>query len=118
MKIDPNCIRDLPWAVENACDYEDYFEYDKSNKPSELLNYTHRSIIYHASQCADAGLFKNFLVNDEATNFLVSDLTPLGHQFLAKIRDDAAWKKIAKYTFLTLIELIKFVLPFLPMIPH
>ena len=117
MQINPNCVRDLLTVIEKSCDCDGDFEYDKSNKPVELINYTHNAIIYHALQCHEAGLFKSFLINDEETCFLVSDLEPEGYRFLAELRDNATWKKVTKRTFLTLVELIKIVLPYLPMMP-
>lgn len=95
MKINPNCVRDLLIAVETQCTCSEVFEYEKTNKPPALQNHLHESIVYHACQCADDGLFKCFEINDSGTVFFISDLTPKGHTLLNTMRDNTIWKKIA-----------------------
>lgn len=109
MKLNPVCIRDLLTAVEESCTCTAIFEYEKNNKPPILQNHFHESIIYHACQCNDDGLFKHFEINDSGTSFFVSDLTPKGHALLHSIRDNTIWKQIATKGISSIPSLVSLV---------
>lgn len=113
MKIHPECMRDLLLVIEKTCDLLNGFEYVKNNKPPELLNYLHDSIVYHAVQCNDAGLFKDFLINDACTDFYVSDLTPKGHALINQLRNDTVWNKVLKHGFSSVPDTILFLIDLL-----
>ena len=56
--------------------------------------YSHDEILYHVSQCEDAGLICGVKYADAGDWIDISDLTPVGHDFLANIRNDTVWKAI------------------------
>lgn len=93
MRLNPDCIRDILLLIEQN-DKDSSYSYDQSNKLKELGDYTYAEVIYHASQCSKHGFIEGFSLNDEGTCFIVTDITPAGHAFLANIRNDSFFNKI------------------------
>lgn len=92
MKLNPDCVRDILLSVENVCDMENLFSFP--NDKTELLEkYNNSEIEYHARQCNLAGLLYNYKASVSG-GFIVIDLTPHGHEFLANIRDDSIWHDV------------------------
>ena len=92
MRLNPECIRDILLAVEEVCDIKHCFD-SISDIEKISGNYTRDEIAYHARQCDLAGMFFRFS-RDFDGNWLVIDLTPKGHEFLANIREDRIWNKV------------------------
>lgn len=112
MKLNPDCIRDIMLCVEDntglrqSCRFVDTGLDDAMQfvgdvkKPMayqlELLKkYDNNELIYHLRHCIEANLMTCHDLSDEYI-FIINDLTPLGHDFLAHIRPKKAWQKIVE----------------------
>lgn len=94
MKLNPDCIRDILLAVEELSDGIEVFEYDRYQCiPERLKDYEHTEILYHCRQCSMADLVCNMKYFDNGNSFIIEDLTPAGHEFLANIRSESVWGK-------------------------
>ncbi|NQG98452.1 DUF2513 domain-containing protein [Streptococcus suis] len=107
MKLNPDCIRDILFVVEENATFSTEVE-------QELLlekmpaNYTNAEILYHVRQCEHSGLFLK--VTHYFGGFTIQDLSPRGHQFINDIRKDTNWKKtkeIANSVGSTSLDVIK-----------
>lgn len=95
MKLNPDCIRGILLTVEDKCDFDTPWEYEKDNFESEFLaEYTHKEILYHIKQADESRLIQNVHYYEGGDDVLICDLTPAGHEFLANIRNDSVWKKV------------------------
>ncbi len=95
MKLNPNCVRAVLLAVEEKSDYHHQMHYlrgELSNTP--LDNFYHEEIIYHIRQCELSNLIYDVSYCDGGVSIYVKDLTPLGHEFLSNIKNEAVWKKL------------------------
>ncbi|MDF2538852.1 MAG: hypothetical protein K0S76_1873 [Herbinix sp.] len=93
MKLNPDCIRDILFAVEETTTFDDDFYYGYEGQTSERLKkYPSDVVMYHIRQCDETGFFIGckLTITDE---YYIDDLSPLAHQFLADIRSDNAWNK-------------------------
>lgn len=93
MKLNPDCIRDLLLRVEETTDFT------TSDTPSDfrplLDNYSGNEILYHLKQCKQSGLIE--IKFTAGYSFIIRDLTPAGHNFLANIRQNDNWSKIKNH---------------------
>ena len=88
MKLNPDCIRDILFVVENNATYSN----DEETIFKELdLKYPREEILYHVRQCEHSGLFLQ--VVHYFGGFSIQDLSPYGHQFINDIRQDNNWSK-------------------------
>lgn len=95
MKLNPNCIRGLLLTIEEKCDFDTPWEYQKDYFEAEYLaEFNHNEILYHIKQSEEAGLIQGVHYYDGGDNILVCDLTPAGHEFLANVRNEKVWKKV------------------------
>lgn len=95
MRLNLDCLRDLLLTVEETCDFRNIMRYSKSdNNFKRLKKYSHEEIIYHVNQCDLSGLLIGLSMPDSGDFFVLSDLSPKGHQFVANIRSDTVWKKV------------------------
>lgn len=96
MKLNPDCIRDILFVVENNATYSN--DVSEETMFKELgLKYPREEILYHVRQCEHSGLFLK--VVHYFGGFSIQDLSPYGHQFINDIRQDNNWnrtKDIAK----------------------
>lgn len=110
MRLNPNCVRDLLLDIEEnsglrktAIFVDEYLLNKTSNFFGEdteipahqkklLEKYSCDELIYHVNYCAEAGLITISDLSSEVTIY-VSDLTPLGHDFISNIRANNNWKK-------------------------
>lgn len=94
MRLNLDCVRDILIAVEEATDYFQPFEYIVGANTHERLEmYTHDEIAYHIRQCALSGYFYCPDIMGNSAMIRITDLSPAGHEFLAKIRSDTIWSK-------------------------
>jgi hypothetical protein len=112
MRLNPNTIRGILLTVEEKCDFDNIWEYRKNDFESiYLAELTHEEIAYHIKQCDKSGLIDNVHYYDGGDCIVICDLTPLGHEFLANVRNDSIWKttmqKGAEASLPVLIELAK-----------
>lgn len=90
MKLNPDCIRDILFVVEEHSTYSE-------DVPEETLyknlipKYSQEEILYHVRQCEHGGFFLD--VNHYFGGFFIQDLSPYGHQFINDIRQDNNWNK-------------------------
>ena len=95
MKLNPDCIRGILLTVEEKCNFDTPWEYDRDTFESEYLaEFSHEEIVYHIKQASVSGLIENVHYYDGGATVLIGDLTPLGHEFLANIRAKSLWNKV------------------------
>ena len=90
MRLNPDCVRAILFAVEENTAYGKVFYYP--NEYAQLSCFTQDEVKYHIKQCELAG----YLVNVEwsiSSHCSIGDLHPLGHEFLANIRKEENWEK-------------------------
>lgn len=96
MKLNPDCIRDILFVVENNATYSNDVSEETIFKELDS-KYPREEILYHVRQCEHSGLFLQ--VVHYFGGFSIQDLSPYGHQFINDIRQDNNWnrtKDIAK----------------------
>lgn len=99
MKLNPDCLRSILLTIEEKCNFNVPWTYQKDSFPSEYLTkYTHEEIIYHIKQAQKSNLIDGVHYYDGGISIVISDLTPDGHEFLANIRNDSIWKKVVSKT--------------------
>lgn len=92
MKLNPDCIRDILVAVEANTDFSKVATTGDFIESGIVQKYNMNTIAYHIRQADEAGLLLGvtFCLGGE---FLIQDLSPEGHKFLADIREDKNWVK-------------------------
>ena len=96
MKLNPDCVRDILFVVEEYSTYSNDVSEDKLYE-NLVPKYSQEEILYHVRQCEHSGLFLN--VQHYFGGFSIQDLSPYGHQFINDIHQDTNWnrtKDIAK----------------------
>lgn len=93
MRLNPDCIRDILLTVEESTDFSTRWTYSPQNEYKDLINYSANEIFYHIKQCENDGLLLGvkWYIVEECD---VKDLSPAGHEFLSKIRQDTTWYKV------------------------
>lgn len=94
MQLSPTCIRDILIAVEIHSDFHTCTQYKVEDPFPELSGHSHEEILYHVRQCEESGLIQGVHYYDNGKHTDIADLTPVGHEFLANIRNDTIWKKV------------------------
>lgn len=90
MKLNPDCIRDILFVVENNATYSNDVSEETIFKELDS-KYPREEILYHVRQCEHSGLFLK--VVHYFGGFSIQDLSPYGHQFINDIRQDNNWSK-------------------------
>ncbi len=100
MKLNPDCIRAILMVTEENTGFSFGFEIDEESfRSCELFNdFEYEEIGYHIRQCDYYGYFTKITQCLDGS-FLIYDLSPKGHEFLADIRADSNWKKIKEKAF-------------------
>lgn len=95
MKLNPDCIRDILITIEENVGFMDAIEIGEENYTQcELLkSYSYNEIGYHINQCSLSGFFTQTIASLDGS-FIIMDLSPKAHDFLANIRSESNWKKI------------------------
>ena len=95
MRLNPDCIRDILLAVEDNTGISSVMEVNEENyaQYQQLGKYKYEEAAYHIVQCNLSGYFTDFAARID-DSYMIVDLTPKGHEFLANIRNDNNWKKI------------------------
>lgn len=88
MRLNPDCVRDILLYIEENEDSVFHAE-------DPFLGYDFKTFSYHAKQCNVAGLLQGYNEYIDGSIY-IEDLSPLGHQFLAKTRDNTKWQKFLK----------------------
>ncbi|WP_255700259.1 DUF2513 domain-containing protein [Lactobacillus sp. S2-2] len=102
MRLNHDCVRDCMLYIESN------LEINESINPSEVvskLDYSEKDIFYSLNQLTkmkyiDSGVKFNYdvkgtLVNISTSN--ITDINPIGHEFLDNVRDNSTWNKIKTY---------------------
>ena len=94
MELNPDCIRDILFEVEDTTTYDDKFLYKPRDHDSfsRFNKYSIDEILYHFRQCELHGLFFKACI-DSFENIDIVDLSPAGHEFLSNIRSNTIWSK-------------------------
>lgn len=95
MKLNPDCIRDVLLAVEENTGFHTVMEIDEYNytQYQQLKKYKYEEVAYHIVQCNLNGYFTDFSATID-DSYMIVDLSPKAHEFIANIRSDTNWKKI------------------------
>lgn len=111
MRLDIDCIRDILLCVEEntglrrCCFFLDSgltsveeFLSDAAEPQPDYQQplsdkYGNDTLIYHVHYCLNSGLLERSQ-QSSAYKILIHDLTPQGHELLAKIRDNKQWTKV------------------------
>lgn len=90
MKLNPDCIRDILFVVEENATFSDDVQ-EETLYQKLIPKYSQEEILYHVRQCEHSGLFLK--VNHFFGGFIIQDLSPYGHQFINDIRQENNWNK-------------------------
>ena len=110
MKFDPDCVRDVLIAAEERTDGDSMVwiipgRYESNIVPG-LSAYPYDVAVYHIRQCEQSGLIKTTKPFIDGSQD-VRDLTPQGHQLLAKLRLPPviqAWSKAKEAGLLSSVD--------------
>lgn len=94
MKLNPDCIRDILLSIEEVSNFNSLLTSEQLSKSSYLAEHSKDEILYHLHQLELAGYIIAPSKQMYGDVFLLNDLSPLGHEFLSDIRQDANWNKI------------------------
>ncbi len=95
MKLNPNCVRDILLSVEDISDFDSETTYRRDDMQLPRLSfYEHEEIVYHIRQCELSGLIYQVSYTDGGSNVYIRDLSPEGHEFLSRIRNDNLFSKV------------------------
>lgn len=120
MRLNPDCIRQILFAIESETDSESGFYYrvpsddddapiigsgcdsyqeetPELSKPYQRLlkKYSSNEIVYHLRQCKLAGLFLEY--RSLGGEIYIRDLMPAGHDLLSQIRSENVWRKVKEF---------------------
>ena len=112
MKLNPDCIRDILIQLETDLDFPGPVRYRITDDPRILPKYDWYELVYHFKQCSQCGMLEGFQICDSYSSVAINDITYKGHEFLANIRSDKAWKRIMK----TALDVGNIALPFIQQI--
>lgn len=92
MKLNPDCIREILFAIEETTTMHRAFYLDEDNCIDIFPKYNFDIVFYHIRQCDMYGyLYKaSFSISNSCT---IIDLTPKAHEFINNIRKDDNWHK-------------------------
>lgn len=112
MRLNHDCIREVLLCIEENTDFRKNCMFVDAGpigsdtaeflgRPLEIPPYQaklmehfdNNQILYHACYCLDAALANGETRDDRV---IVYDLTPYGHELLARIRDPERWPKVKK----------------------
>lgn len=100
MKLDLNCIRYILMDIEGLSDGRHNICISESNYKQlfeRCKKYDYDVLNYHLKQCQMNDYFA--IIPNSKTfddDFVIFDLSPKGHDTLAKIRDENVWKKVLR----------------------
>ena len=92
MKLNPDCIRDILFAIEEKTSMKTLFYLDEDNCHTIFPNYDLDTVLYHLRQCDMYGYLYNSSLSCTGSCTVV-DLTPKAHEFINNIRKDTNWNK-------------------------
>lgn len=95
MRLNPDCIRDILFAVEDLSMPNSLITSNQLSETKFLKKYSNDEILYHLQQLDWSG----YIVTPNRHKtldgmFFVNDLSPAGHEFISDIRKDTNWNKV------------------------
>lgn len=95
MKLNPDCIRDILFSIEELSGPSSLITSTQLSKTNFLSKYSEDEILYHLKQL----YLSEYIIAPEKHKwidgtFLVYDLSPTGHELISNIRKDTNWNKI------------------------
>ena len=102
MKLNLECCRDIMLYIEENQGLksngipESFHARDLPESISEKYG-SDEIVYYNLKQLYDGKYISLKDPNCSPRHYVVSDITPKGHEFIATIRSDKIWKKILKY---------------------
>ena len=95
MKLNPDCIRDILFVVEEKSTSYSIVQFPEEWPKSSLETFGVEQIRYHIVYCFRSGLLiePRSHSTDMSGHVFIRDLSPAGHSFLANIREEENWKK-------------------------
>lgn len=101
MKLNPDCIREILFAVESQTGYHKATCF---SKVIQSCSFPIETVLYHINQCEMSGFFTRVehlhgvpinmpVLDNGCYDLRIYDLSPKGHEFLANIRSDNIWSK-------------------------
>lgn len=90
MRLDPDCVRDILFCIEENSGFNKSIAIEKV---CEDLNYPEDKIKYHIKQCELSGYLIGVIWYLDGFGY-ISDISPIGHEFVANIRSENIWKKV------------------------
>ena len=95
MKLNPDCIRDILFAIEDLSTYGSFLTSEQLLNTKFLSNYSNEEVLYHLNQL----YLSNYIIVPKKYKliegtFFVNDLSPLGHEFISNIRKNTNWNKV------------------------
>lgn len=111
MKLNPDCIRDILFVVEENTSFRQMIRLTDDNMFGLETKYQRDEILYHVRQCEWSHLL-DIEMWTTTGDCLIKDLTPLGHEFLANIHKNEIWtgvkniaSKIGSASLSTLVQI-------------
>ena len=96
MKLNPDCIRDILFAVEELSGPDSLLTSEQLANTKFLKNkYSEDEILYHIKQLDWSRYIKTPKNNRTIDGiYFINDLSPIGHEFISSIRKDNNWNKV------------------------
>lgn len=95
MRLNPDCVRDILFSIEELSKPNSLLTSEQLSKSKFLNNYTNDEILYHLQQLDWSGYIITPAKHKTFDGiFIVSDLSPTGHEFISNVRKDTNWNKV------------------------
>lgn len=95
MKLNPDCIRDTLFAIEELSQPNSLLTSEQLSKTKFLNKYSYNELLYHLQQLDWSGYIITPARHKTLDGlFIISDLSPIGHEFISDIRKDTNWNKV------------------------
>ena len=109
MKLNPDCIRDILFSVEELSGPNSLITSEQLSNTKFLKDkYSEDEILYHIKQLDWAGYIVTPSKNKTLDGiYFINDLSPVGHEFITDIRNDTNWNKIKTISKNTGTETLK-----------
>ena len=96
MKLNPDCVRDILFAVEELSGPDSLITSEQLADTKFLKSkYSEDEILYHIRHLDWSGYIKTPKSNRTIDGiYFINDLSPIGHEFISSIRKDNNWNKV------------------------
>lgn len=111
MKLNYDCVRDVLLELEETLTIEEVFydlgegeeseltfsfiDINRLAKLERLKKYSKKDICYSVNKLNEAGYINaEPIPGDDLSDYLISDITYVGHEFLQSIKSDSVWNHV------------------------